>query len=411
MGLKVETKLLSCTFKYIITPFVLVLLVLCTIGIFGVNIGHLYGGDVTEAHILDTMRKYDSVILNNITISQHVIRPHASLYESKPVRVTQDMKLAIHNGVWAAHRMTSPNEKPPEYIQLPEGILRDLINSPAWNYDNSGNLTVTRDMACYSLAESDFRGTRRHRSMYTISPDGSVIKKEMAPLVELRRATEPLGSGEIYIPLLTTGRGYGKLLDNVTKIESRENNIVYIEAMGRYCDGNPCVWALTIDKGAGYLVRKAVCSLRKGGAILAQFETFGTKVHQKGIMPQTARFIFDPKSKDNQEDHAWDVTLTKIENNADEEFISTVRSMLRGKLPEGTAIFDYRQGSRPIRLTVGSTDEPFLNVTNKSKPEVSSQDKTRMDEHESKIWKFIFASIVIALAACLLFFLRKRDAR
>jgi hypothetical protein len=130
-----------------------------------------------------------------------------------------------------------------------------------------------------------------------------------------------------------------------------------VKATGRYGDGTSVTWDLVIDVSAGYLVRKATAARRSNGKVLAVFETSGTQLRWDVPMPEKGEFWFGQTTGPADSEGATKVAFTGREPRADAALITSVRKQLRGTLPRGTGVFDFRGGPKPEHRVIGDT--PF----------------------------------------------------
>jgi hypothetical protein len=74
-------------------------------------------------------------------------------------------------------------------------------------------------------------------------------------------------------------------------------------------------------------------------------------------MPEKGEFWFGQTTGPADSEGATKVAFTGREPRADAALITSVRKQLRGTLPRGTGVFDFREGPKPVHTVIGDT--PF----------------------------------------------------
>lgn len=306
------------------------------------------GAQIDGKTVLARLRDSDRAALGNVTISTHVRHPlpRSPNLDSEPI--SKHVTVTAQGHVWAVESVLDPNMKLPKY--RPPGSDRT-----AWQgYGPQNELYLWRPMQHVGLDEDDFRGLHRLSRQYKVYPDGRVEQRDTTPTVFLRTRKEEFESGEVYIPVLSTGRGFSLLLDEITAVHEQKDGLLRCDAIGKYPDGKPCNWELVVDPQAGYMVRSARCETRRTGYVLAVLSNEGTLWFENGALPEKARFTFAPDRYGTTADGAFLVTFKGMQPRADGELIAKARQLLRQEFPKGAEILDYRRNPRqPLHYVVG----------------------------------------------------------
>ncbi len=315
--------------------------------------------DTAGQSVLLKLVDFDSLVLDNFTVRAEVLHPRSDEPAPDSERLFKNVTITSRNGVWAARSDISDEKMaPPKYPGLSKALQSE-------DYDRSGNLLVWRPTCRSALYEEDFRGVYRTTRLLRVGPAGPVAVEEAPDTVELYRPEGALEQTDIHISVLASGRGFSRLVDEITEaVTSRENpKLLDCKAVGRYPDGTRCLWQLVIEPDAAYLVRKAKCVREDNGFVLADLENFGTKWLEKGPVPERARYIFAPKYYGTSPESAFEITYTAWDSKTDEDLIDRNRRLLRSPYPPGTTVLDYRANPRkPLRYDVrdGPADEGGL---------------------------------------------------
>jgi hypothetical protein len=299
--------------------------------------------------VLATLRSYDASMLNNFTLSAHVVNPRPLRPVPESERLVYNTSLTAKDGVWAASRVLD------ETVPLPK--MKDVRTSglDELDFERSGNLFVIRALRRSALYEPGYHGVYVENIAYVVSPGNKVESKAAAAHVELYKHVAGIDkSNDIYVPLLlAAGRGYGHLIDEIVEVGQMMNGLVQCRARGHYPDARPCVLTVWVDLEAAYLVRRARCERADNSYLVFELTNEGVQWTGNGCIPKNAKFVFDPKEYSSRSDGAFEIRFGQLTIQADQALIEANRRLLhRDKYADHTRMFDYRSGSLEIS-TVG----------------------------------------------------------
>jgi hypothetical protein len=220
------------------------------------------------------------------------------------------------------------------------------------DYDEKGNFLIYRSSDTITLSEPDFSGIWYERTLFEVHPDGQVIEHHTKPSVELHNPGQVLDSIETYVTVLTAGRGYSRLIDDVKSVKSGAGKTILLSATGRCPDGTAVDWDLTVDPEAGYLVRDAICARPSGGASIAHFSNEGLKWSDRGALAEKGTFVFDPQRNASKPEMIWTFSFQGL-SETDTRMIEEARELLRKPYPDGVSVADFRKGPTPKHNIVG----------------------------------------------------------
>lgn len=160
-----------------------------------------------------SMRAVDDAVIGRATLDAEVRWPLPSLPTGETERAHHRARITHDGEVWAARSYPDHDAAPPAY--------RPAAAAPgAFDYDRTGALLITRDDMRAAMTSGASRGEYRRLRLYTISADGTAaVQNVHGPLIALHRPATPLEAPDVYIPLLTAGRGYAALLDEVHEVD------------------------------------------------------------------------------------------------------------------------------------------------------------------------------------------------
>jgi len=298
-------------------------------------------------HLLSKLRKFNSAVLDNFTLDVQIVSPRSSPTVLDTERLSRTVRVAMKDNVWAYRAILDETMAAPQY-RPPGGEV------PAADYSRQGELHLWRPYVEYGLYEDTFRGVHTTMKQYKVGADGEVAERVISPTVNLRNAQDGLELHDVYIPILSAGYGYATLLDEITEVSEQEGGLLECTGIGRYTDGTPCRWELTVDPTAAYMVRRAKCIRQDNGYVLAIMENEGAQWYSRGVLPEKARFTFDPKHHGTSAEGSFEVTFVDLVDKADDELIADARRLLRGSFPKGTEILDWRANPEdPLHFVVG----------------------------------------------------------
>jgi hypothetical protein len=296
-----------------------------------------------NAATLRDMRAFDSVILTKMTLRSRVMLPRfQDVPESE--RLIRLSTITVQGDVWASRDDMDPSVGPPKYRAPGEALM---------DYDRkTRELFVWRDIRRSALYESDFEGVHRTKMLFKVKPDGEAIKLKSPPVLSLERPSHALELPEFYAVVLPAGRGYGRLIDQITECTEAEKGRLALRGDGRWVDGTPCRWDLVVEPALSYMVRHAQAVRRDNSQVIAELKNEGVKWFARGPLPERASFFFDPLHSKKIPDGSRDIAFMDLEDKADDELIKHNRELLRGKYEDGMDVLDHRTGST-ARTIVG----------------------------------------------------------
>ncbi len=311
-------------------------------------------GQNSGASVLANLRDFDSLILDEMTLHVREVQPRPIGWITDSTQTVRDVVVTTRDGVWVSWAKLDENMPPPSYQKYGEGRAGGA-------YTPLGNLRVARRAQFVTLYEPDFRGLHTIYLNYVVSPDGEVSQAMGAPIVHLYDPVCGLESWDVYIPVLSAGRGYSKLLAEITEVSKQDDGLLRCKAIGRRPgrppDDTSFDWELLVDPDAAYMVRWAKCVWRKNGSANFIIETEGTRWFEWGPLPEKARFVSSPEYYGKSLDAFWEISFKAMAARGDEELIASARKLLRGEFPKGTKVFDKRKSAKVPSYTVGESSE------------------------------------------------------
>ena len=206
------------------------------------------GRDV-RADTLQALRDADAVSVGAYTLAvQATIAPLVlsldSSLRTETAMISSDGQMRVRDA--SVSYGASPAFMPPGSGLAGEG-----------DYDGDGNLLVVRLLNSRIAAGPGVHDALEEHQVVAVSPLGEETPGDHQVTV-LREAlgVAPRLVG-FDVLLLTLGRGYGALLDQITEV-NEEDGLLRVRATGSFFPSDRTgEWELTVDPGAGYLVRSA----------------------------------------------------------------------------------------------------------------------------------------------------------
>jgi peroxiredoxin len=228
------------------------------------------------------------------------------------------------------------------------------------------------------MYEPHFRGRYEELQIIVVSPDGTAkpyARRDGTPagpsrMVFLHDAKSSLEDQEIYVPILSSGRGYSLLLHRITEVSEGDDGLLYCKGEGISPTGRPCNWDLTVDTAAAYMVRRAKCVRQDNGIVSAEIENEGLKRFERGPLPEFARFAKSPDAHKRDPEAVFEVTFVELESQADGDVIANARKLLRREYPSGTQVLDHRGLDGTSKIYVVGETVPSDPIVGKRAPEL-----------------------------------------
>lgn len=317
------------------------------------------GQEDRNAAVLREIRAFDSAILTNITVKVRSKLPRVQTIPETE-RLVRSSTLTIKGDVWACRDDVDPNLGPPKYREPGKEL-------PWSDYDRkTRELFVWRDIKRAALYEPDFQGVYRSMEMFRVKPDGQASRQNAPSVISLERPLQALELVEFYTVFLSAGRGYGRLIDQISECTETKNGLLDLRAFGRWVDGTLCHWELVVEPLSSFTVRYAKAARRDNAYVIVEIRNEGTQWYARGPLPVQAKLLRSPSDSENSAERSWEIVYLGLEDKADEKLINDCRALLRGKYEEGTDILDHRTGNT-VRTIVGEVqrtpipeDEPIL---------------------------------------------------
>ena len=246
-------------------------------------------------------------------------------------------------------------------------VLREIsyISAPSFraghsriDYDQNGRLVVWRTVRTLSLKEPDFQGFHEDRVLLLVSPEGDTVEKEAAPNIRLYQPTDYRRILHFKIPLWATGRGFADSLARIIEVRQQDDGLLAFRAEGTLAPGLEGSWQVSVDSNAGYLVRAASFTISGEDSPFLVYAGSGTKWYDTCCLAKQANLSYAPGFFEG--DGVVSADVQDFSPQADAALFSEARAALRGRLPEGAQVVDWRSfPDEPVRFTVG---EPLMSA-------------------------------------------------
>ncbi len=274
--------------------------------------------------MLTRLKSYDSVFLDGVTIAGDV-KSSASSKPGRKVEFSADRSRCV----------LRETGLPPSYAAADTKVTFEADRT----YDESGNLTLLMEDRVEHIFEPARCSRMNIYVEYVISPSGEVIRQSD----KLQRVViYPPQEIALLIPkvriLWTLGRGFGAFLDEVTSVETGEDGLLSIKAVGRTMSGASGTWTLSVDPAQADLVRSAKWSPRGESTPFLEIETAGTRLSGTLPHPESGTFKFDMSGTPV----TYSVSFSGVSQKFDSEFYAAIDKRLSGDYAPNTNVHDRR---------------------------------------------------------------------
>jgi len=326
----------------------------------------LTGAEIDGREVLEQLRSLDKVFLQAATINLDS-NSHSNWPERDTTTRVQTTLTTDGSSIGWTQEISYIS--PPVYVE----------NNP-WNPvdGRTGNYSIWRTTRSSALIESDFQAYHDELILLSVSPEGTFTETEGAPSVEVRRADDSEKFVLFKTVLWSCGRGFADHLRKIVKAEQDQDGFINIEAYGSYADKiAQGVWKLRVDPNAGYLVRSA--SFTRTGLPRPYIVLASTGMKWTGGVPVAEEAVYSIGG----DIKAVETRTSQFEPRVDQALLGELRNKLRGELPKGTRVSDFRNNPRePTSYMVGRgpvSDKEVPDVRRLIDALVSTGDESKLD--------------------------------
>lgn len=322
-----------------------------------------YALEYSEDSLLTALQQSDKEYLTEFTLKCKVVSPGNQYFDTLDTHV-RDLTITASGGSLA----TSST------------ILRYLYSEKA--IQKKKQKTEAPDMYFgrvkhLSLQEPDFIGIWDSPCLCKIGKDGSFTPENPKHLDYgslLIAKPAPNHSHQITddtLGILTMGRGFSNYLEKVSSIKKISASMIEIQASG-HAFTMQCHWKLMIDTDAGLLVRSAMASsIKNNDFCFLMIRNEGAQVIDNVKLPTNGIYSeLCALNKVNDDEKKHEVTFLDYKRQAQLSLLTEIKQKLRGELPRGIEVSDFRDGDGSTCKTyiVGDEKGPFRKCVKKHDP-------------------------------------------
>jgi len=141
-------------------------------------------------------------------------------------------------------------------------------------------------------------------------------------------------------------------------VRQQDDGLLAFRAEGTLAPGLEGSWQVSVDSNAGYLVRAASFTISGEDSPFLVYAGSGTKWYDTCCLAKQANLSYAPGFFEG--DGVVSADVQDFSPQADAALFSEARAALRGRLPEGAQVVDWRSfPDEPVRFTVG---EPLMSA-------------------------------------------------
>jgi hypothetical protein len=135
------------------------------------------------------------------------------------------------------------------------GGLIEIGSARSVSIDPLGNRIVHLKTNSIARFDKEISGATQILSTFVISPTGQLTKDPAVVVINLNQAESTQLVHEQWRVLLASGRGYSKVLDEITGYKELPDGLVHVTAKC-FDKANLGIWEVTFDRASSYLARR-----------------------------------------------------------------------------------------------------------------------------------------------------------